>query len=173
MTTEKSSLRGLKTFLKGSSLGDDAYASLGSIPRPPHLVEILDQFWPECYTSEFSGKAIMAPEDAARLEALYRMFGVPMLVADNSLQILSWAYEVFVQGLGLFVNHKLRFPTTFGACNSFREYLPEWPDDWVHYVEAVAAENFSESRRLAKKLNVLAPDCVYPKGTHLDKPAPL
>ena len=77
---EKSSLQGLKTFLKGSGLADDAYARLGSIPRPLHLVEILDQFWPECYTSGFNGKTIMAPEGAARLEALYKMFGVRMLV---------------------------------------------------------------------------------------------
>jgi len=146
---------------------DSAYAHLGALQRPAHLVKILEQFWPECYKSEFSGKVVMAPADAELLEALYELFGVPMLVSENSLEILGRGYDVFCMGLGTFVSHKLMFPVTFGECKSFREYLGEWPEKWVEYIEAVAAENKSEARRLASSLQVLAPECEYPPGTYI------
>ena len=152
---------------------DGAYGSLGGISRPPHLAEVLDQNWPpDCATSDISGKLLARPEDAERLEKLFKLFGVPILVKDNSAQIIGRAYDVFGQALSLFVNQKLRFPTNFGQCESFREYLSAWPDDWVKYIEAVAAEDFEESRRLAKKLKVLDPDCEYPDGTFVPPPVP-
>ena len=147
---------------------DSANATLGGVPRDARLAELLEQFWPECHTSEFSGKTIMTPADAQRLETLFKMFGVPMTVADNSLQIKGRAYDVFSMGLGTFVSHKLRFPATFGECQSFRDYLSDWSEDWVTYVEAVASEDFAESRRLAIKLKVLDPDCVYPSGIFIE-----
>lgn len=159
----------LKALPKMNSMTDSAYASLGGIARDAAIAELLEQFWPECYTSEFSGAVIMAPADAQRLEALYAMFGVPLKVSENGLGILGRAYDVFVMGLGTFVSHKLRFPTTFGECQSFREYLQDWPEDWVAYIEAVAAQDASETRRLAVKLQVLSPDCVYPPGTYIGK----
>ena len=148
---------------------DSAYAHLGGIPRDGRMVEILEQFWPVCYTSEFSGAVIMAPAEAERLEGLYALFGVPLKVSENRLTVLGRAYDVFCMGLGTFVSHKLMFPEKFGECESFREYLQDWPDDWVAYLEAVAAKNVQEARRLAVKLHVLSPDCEYPAGTHISK----
>lgn len=144
---------------------DLAYGTLGGIARPAHLIEVLDQFWPECAKSELTGRTLMRPADALRLEALFKLFGVPMLVQDNGLEIIARAYTVFGQALGLFVNHKLRFPGRFGKHETFREYLSEWDEDWVYYLEAVAAENYEEARKFAIKLNVLDPECVYPPNT--------
>lgn len=152
--------------------GDNAYATLGGIARPPHLAEILDQFWPECITGGLSGKTIMRPEEAVKLEALFKLFGVPMLVKDNSIEVLGRAYDVFGQALSGFVSQKLRFPGAFGQCKNFKDYLPAWPAEWVEYIEAVASENFSEARRLAVKLKVLDPDCEYPKDTYVPPPVP-
>jgi hypothetical protein len=167
-SNQSSSLRGLKKFLSESpSMVDSAYAHLGGLPRPVHLVEILDQMWPECHKSEFSGKVIMAPKDAERLEALFELFGVPMLVSENSIEVLGRGYDVFCQGLGSFVSQKLMFPTNFGQCQSFRAYLDDWSDNWVEYIEAVAAENKAEARRLASTLQLLAPECEYPPDTYI------
>ena len=149
---------------------DSAYAHLGGLPRDPRLVEILEQFWPDCHQSQFGNGVIMSPDKAEKLEALYKMFGVPMLVSENSLQVLGRAYDVFCLGFGNFVNHKLRFPQKFGQCQSFREYLAEWPEEWVLYIETVAAEDFENARKWAVELQVLSPDCVYPDSTHIKKP---
>lgn len=162
----------LRKLAKLPSLVDGAYAHLGAIPRDPHKVEILEQMWPECHTSEFTGTVIMAPSDVERLEALYRMFGVPLLVKDNSLQVLGHAYDVFGLSLSTFVSHKLMFPEKFGQCKSFREYLGDWPDKWVQYIEAVASADFKEARRLAQELQVLAPGCEYPADIHVNGPCP-
>lgn len=136
----------------------------GSVDRAPHLTAIMQQWWPDCYTSEHSGKVIMAPADAAKLEKLFVMFGVPMLVNDNSLEVLGHAYDVFSLGLESFVSHKIEFPD-----EDFDDYLHDWPTEWVRYVEAVAAENVTEARRLAVKLQVLSPGCAYPPGLHIAK----
>ncbi len=104
----------------------------------------------------------MAPADADNLERLYEMFGVPMKVADNSLEILGHAYDVFCVSLETFVSHKLQFPEEFDA------YLDDWPIDWVRYIEAVAAEDKAKARQLANKLQVLAPDCMFPPGVRID-----
>ena len=151
---------------------DDAYATLGGISRPSHLAEILDQFWPDCVKGELSGKTLMRPEDAVKLEALFKLFGMPMLVKDNSIEVLGRAYDVFGQALSGFVSQKLRFPGAVGNKKNLQEYLPAWPADWVSYIEAVAAEDFAEARKLAKKLKVLDPDCEYPKDTFVPPPVP-
>lgn len=131
----------------------------GIVDKAPRLTEILRQWWPECYKSEFSGKVIMAPQAVVNLEKLFTMFGVPMLVAENSLEVLGHAYDVFSLGLEPFVSNKLQFPD-----EDFDDYLHDWPKEWVRYVEAVAAEDLAEARRLAHQLQVLSPDCGYPPG---------
>ena len=146
------------------SLAGLADIACGGAVRDPRLVAILEQWWPECYKSEFSGKVIMAPLAAENLEKLYSLFGVPMLVADNSLEVLGRAYDVFCISLESFVSHKLQFPEAPLAA-----YLDDWPADWVQYIEAVAREDAVEARRLARELQVLAPECAYPPGVHIPK----
>ena len=154
-----------ETMVLIGEAADIAYGTLGGIERPSHLAEILDQLWPDCVKGELSGKTLMRPADAIRLEALFKLFGVPMLVKENSIEVLGRAYDVFGQAFSGFVSQKLRFPGSVGSRKNFKEYLYKWPADWVEYIEAVASENFSEARRLAVKLNVLSPDCEYPADT--------
>lgn len=155
-----------------SAMVDDAYSILGGLPRDPRLASILDQFWPECYVSDHSGKIIMAPNDVAKLEALYLMFGVPMLVSENSLEVLGHAYDVFCIGLSTFVSKKLIFPAKQGVCKTFAEAMSKfnWSQDWIDYIEAVAAEDHKAARKFAVRLNVLAPECEYPPYVYIRKP---
>jgi hypothetical protein len=146
------------------SLAGLADLASGGKARDPRLVAILEQWWPECYKSEFSGKVIMAPQEAENIEKLFTMFGVPMLVAENSLEVVGHAYDVFCISLESFVSHKLQFPE-----DPLAAYLDDWPADWVHYIEAVAREDAVEARRLARELQVLAPGCAYPPGVHISK----
>jgi hypothetical protein len=130
----------------------------GGNPRDVSLVEILEQVWPDSYCCSVSHAVVMAPDDETRLEALFELFGVPLRIADNSLTVLGHAYDVFALGLSRVVNRKLRFPETFET------YLEDWSQEWVQYIEAVAYQNLPEARRLASKLQVLAPECRYPPG---------
>ena len=127
---------------------------MGPMPDPA-IWAVLNQFWPE--VSEGSrGNAVTSPEDAERLESLFRMFGVPMKVLENSIEVVGRAYDVFVQGLGSFVERKLSHPTTF------HRYVDDWPDDWRSYIEAVAAQDNARAHEWAIKLQPLSRDCVYP-----------
>ncbi|GAB3644707.1 hypothetical protein [Ramlibacter alkalitolerans] len=124
-------------------------------PREQWL--ILNQVWPE--VSEGSrGNAVMAPEDAERLEKLFLMFGVPMKVAENSLEIVGRAYDVFALALEPWVGNKFRY------WDSFDRFAHDWPEDWRKYIEAVAREDHAEARQWAVKLQPLSPDCVFPPG---------
>lgn len=110
----------------------------------------------------------MAPADSARLETLFKLFGEPMAVADNSLEVLGHASDVFAVGLSAHVGNKLHFPGKVGARETLRETSQRWPQDWVSFIGEVAVEDFTESRRLAVKLQVPSPDCAYPLDTFIE-----
>lgn len=57
----------------------------------------------------------MSDEERANLEALYEMFGVPMLVKDNSQKMLGRGYDVFCLGMGPSVRRCLSHPVNFRA----------------------------------------------------------
>lgn len=132
-------------------------------PRPWELAAILDQFWPEC-SEGVRGNAIMSPDDAARMEQLFELFGVPMKVLENSVQVVGHAYDVFGQALASFVNQKLRHP------DEFHRFVHDWPDDWREYIEAVAAQDREAARAFAVKLQPLSPNCIFPPGVRVPHP---
>lgn len=122
------------------------------------LYDTLHFFWPECYESSWSGKVIMTPKDATQLETLCRRFGVPMKVSENSLAVLSRAYEVFHLTLGCFVDRRLFRPEVFLS-------NPEgWPQPWLDYIDAVVRGDEVAARALAIQLQPLAPECQFPPG---------
>lgn len=119
----------------------------------------LEVWWPECFTSVATGKVVMPADAAAQLEALFERFGVPLKVDDNSLEVLGRAYDVFGVSLAAQVVEVLRHPE-----RNLKRYYSDWPQDWVDYIEAVANDDAPASRRLAMKVQPLAPECVYPPG---------
>ncbi len=132
-------------------------ADVGGLPRDPCVVEVLEQFWPDCFESTHGG-VVMSPEDAARLERLFEMFGVPMKVSQHTLKDLGHAYDVFSISLAGFVSYRLRFP------DRFRQWLYDWPQDWVDYIDAVAVQDTRKARELASRLKVATAQCQYPPG---------
>jgi hypothetical protein len=128
---------------------------LGGVARDREMAAILDQCWPDC-SEGVRGNAVMAPADSARLEQLFKLFGVPMNIADNSLKVVGHAYDVFSLGLSSYVSYRLQHPDTF------LRFVADWPEPWQRYVEAVATCNTDEARRLANELQPLSPDCVMP-----------
>lgn len=136
-------------------------AELGEQSRDPLMVELLEQFWPECF-EDVHGTVVMGETDVARLESLFDLLGVPMAVHQNSIATLGHAYDIFVLGLARFVSRKLRFPDM-----DLSNFLLDWPLPWVRYVEAVAAGNSAQAPTLAIALQPLAPDCVFPLGVAL------
>lgn len=125
-------------------------------------------FWPECFESEATGKVVMAEEDTVQLEKFFRRFGVPMQVAENSLAVISRAYEVFHLTLGAFIDRRLFRPEAFAA-------NPEgWPQPWLDYIDAVVQGDEVTARQLANQLQPLAPECPFPPGViPYAKPEPL
>ena len=95
----------------------------------------------------------MTPKNVNDLEDLFEMFGVPMKVADNSLNVLGRAYDVFALGLGLMVARQLIIPSW---------NFEGWPEDWADYLRAVVAGDKLIAREWAQKLQPLAPGCVFP-----------
>ena len=154
-----SDLRKLRPF-------DEMFAEdMGGVPRDPAFAAILDQFWPECF-EDSKGQVVMNRDDAQKLEALFEVFGVPLTVLDNSLVTLLRAYDVFSLGLLRCVNRKLRYPDTFAR------FYREWPAVWRHYIEAVAARDLPNARRLSRQLQPLSPDCEFPSGIILPRREP-
>lgn len=133
---------------------------LGGTPRAKEVAEVLDQMWPEASVGT-RGNYVMAPADSERLEKLFTMFGVPMKVAENPVRVVGRAYDVFVLGFASYVDQALRKPDTFD------EFAQDWSEDWRAYIKAVAAQDNAEARRLAVKLQPLAPECQYPRGIYL------
>lgn len=131
------------------------YAEAGIKPLPPHLATVLEQCWPELDTGS-KGLCVCAPADAARLDALFALFGANLRTYESTPAVVGRAYDVFLMSLGPSVEAKLR-----GAATSLFE---AWPADWRAYIEAVATENSAEAKRLYKQLQPLSPDCVFPKG---------
>lgn len=146
------------------SPGERALVGKPLSERDAHTLEV---WWPECFTSAATGKVVMPAEAAAQLEAMFERFGVPMKVADNSLEVLGRAYDVFGVSLASQVVEVLRRPK-----EDLRRYYFDWPQDWVDYIEAVARDDAAEARRLALMVQPLAPDCVYPPGVIIDKKSP-
>lgn len=142
------------------ALKDLMQSDLPGKPIPSDLYDVLFQVWPE--TSEgVRGNAVMLPEDAKGLEQLFRLFGVPMKIEENSLSLVKFAYEVFGVALPIYVSLAIRMP------ESFRRRYAHWPADWLDYIEAAAQRNEARTRELAKKLQPLSPDCVFPEDTYL------
>lgn len=135
---------------------------LGLAERPAEIARLLDLWWPDAYKSEYTGKAIMSPADSADLEALFELFGVPMRVADNQYEIVKYAYGMFATALSHWVDRKLYHPEHYpNAGDMARSY--GWSEDWGAYIEAVAAGDRAQARRLAIKLQPLSPDCEFPE----------
>jgi hypothetical protein len=121
---------------------------------------LFNVFWPECFESQATGKVVMADEDRARLERLFKRFGAPLKVEDNSLTVVGHAYDVFGLNLSSHVLARLRSPEDFKTLCTYWE----WPHDWVAYVEAVALGDPAQARAYALALQPLSPDCAFPSG---------
>ncbi len=130
---------------------------MGGLARDPLKAELLDMFWPECF-EDSRGQVVMAESDAADLEALFQMFGVPLPVHETPLRQLSYAYDVFGISLAHWVSYKLRHP------EGFAEFLHDWPSAWVRYIEAVAAGQLDQVCALAAQLQPLSAACKFPPG---------
>jgi len=136
--------------------------------RDMRLVEIFEQDWPDCYRSDFSGKAIMLPEDERLMEELFELFGVPLKIAENPYSVISHAFSVFaIFGLGYQLDLFMKYPD-----ERLRKIYPLWSEDWFSYLKVVGAGDKAAARRLAKKLQPLSPDCEYPAGVYIKKIAP-
>lgn len=161
----------LKKMVKGLNLAKMALLPGEVDNRDPRLVEIFEQWWPECYESDFSGKVVMSPEDAANLEELFELFGLDIKVADNNINALVRVYDIVAMyGLGSQLDNFMTL-----SDEQLRRRYDNWPDAWVRYMTAVARADKSTARKLAKELQVLAPDCEYPYGVFIKKvslPAP-
>lgn len=135
---------------------DELFASELGTARPAIMAELLDQFWPDCFESPSTGCVVMDAEDAQRLEALFALFGLPLRVGEHSIETVGHAYDVFVLRLAPIVTYRLTIPRTFESVTR------DWPQEWRDYLEAVAAQNQERVQVLAKKLQPLSPDCVFP-----------
>jgi len=133
--------------------------------RDMRLVAIFEQDWPDCYRSDFSGKAIMLPEEEKLMEELFELFGMPLKIAENSYSVISRAFDVFcLFGLGYQLDFFMKF-----SDEQLEKAYPTWSEDWLTYMKAVGAGDKKAARRLAHKLQVLSPDCEYPYGVFIDK----
>lgn len=123
--------------------------------RPDEFLDVLEFEWPHVWVDE-AGRCVASAEDTRRLEALFRVFGVPMLVRDNSLNVLGHAFDTFVLGFSDYVRRCLLRP------RAFEEQVYDWPQHWCDYVRAVARQDLAQARRLAVQLQPLAPGCAHP-----------
>lgn len=158
----------LKKLIKDLDLSKMALLPGEVDNRDPRLVAIFEQWWPECYESDFSGKVIMTPEDAANLEELFELFGLDLKVADNNINVLVRAYDVVAMyGLGSQLDNFMTLTD-----EQLRRRYDNWPEIWVEYMTAVAKANKPKARELAKQIQVLSPDCQYPYGVFIKKVSP-
>lgn len=155
--------RELSKFLKMKKLG----MLPGDVDnRDPALVAIFEQDWPECYESELSKTVIMSTDDAANLEELFALWGVPMKVFDNPMAVVSRAYDVFATyGLGFQLDKFMKL-----TAEELRQLYSTWPVEWIEYLEAVGKADKETARKYAQKLQPLSPDCVFPYGVFVEKP---
>ena len=144
------------------SLADEAHG------RPitnvsPELLAGLFAFWPADAKEGEAGKAELPADSAAILDSYFRAWGVPIRTCENSLELVSRAYDTFVTGLSFVMERFLRA----GAAERER-ILEPLPPDWRLYLQAVATSDVEAARALAKKLQPLSNDCEFPKSLHVD-----
>lgn len=151
--------------LKGlpESMGEMLNREIGGNPVPAELFAVIRQLWPPTYEGVDGRTIIEDAEAIPRLEAMFELYGVPLKVAGNSVTVLGHAYDVFV-ALSTHVLRQLRKPSSFRKINS------DWPEEWLCYVEAVAAQDKAEARRLAQKLQPLAPGAELPPRVYMNPP---
>ncbi|MCC5612414.1 hypothetical protein LC612_38340 [Nostoc sp. CHAB 5834] len=143
---------------------------LGSLPgvvdnRDARLVEIFEQWFPDCYESDSSGKVIMSPKEEADLEELFELYGLNIKVKDNTFNALLRVYDVVgPYGLSFQMDNFMTFTD-----QELRRRYETWPPIWIEYMTAVARANKDNARELAKQIQVLSPDCVFPYGVFIKK----
>ena len=136
---------------------------LGGNEVPARLFAVFMQMWPDLYEGADGGTRCKQAEAVPLLEQLFEMYGVPMKVADNSITVLGHAFDVCA-ALAMHVMRQLRYPKTFRRIND------DWPEEWLSYIEAVAAEDKEGARAWAQKLLPFALDTELPPRCTLDKP---
>lgn len=127
--------------------------------------------WPECFVSMSTGEVVMSDEDRTLLEKLYRRWGVPLKVRENSEAVLLHAFDTFALSFQMHITRRLRRPEDFRQMTTYWN----WPKEWVAYFDAVAAGDEKGARALAMNLQPLSPDCRFPEGVmryNINKKAP-
>lgn len=151
--------RELETLRNDPVLGKYAGKALS-----PEEKAAFDVWWPDEAFESRHGGTMMKPESEAALETLFERFGVPLKVKENSIATVGHAYDVFGIALSSAICDAIEMSGQF----PIRKYLDHWPSDWLDYIESVINKDTATARRLANKLQPLAPECQFPPGVHVD-----
>ncbi len=136
----------------------DELKDLWPNPPEPELARLIGR--PLASPAGADGEAGFADEDAARIDALFERFGVPLRVRGTPRRTLVDAYDFCALYLGQHVFYRMCDP-------DFYDYLvKDWPGPWKSYVEAIVGKDRAAAERLFRELDPLAPDCPYPPGLH-------
>lgn len=154
------SVPGLRSRSAFLTAFDDCAAAAD--PEDP-LARWLDEFWPQVADSA-QGSAMLAPHTAQWLQGLSHRFGLEVEVSQTRAVELAHLYDVCVLGLGPVIHKALRYPEL-----DLRAFYDDWPELWVRYVQAVARGEQETALQLARQLEPLAADCVWPPGVFVLK----
>ncbi len=136
----------------------DELKDLWPNPPEPELARLIGRPLPDAGAPD--GAPQFADEDAARIDALFERFGVPLRVRGTPRRTIAEAYDFCALYLGQHVFYRMCDP-------DFYDYLvKDWPGPWKSYVEAIVAGDLAAAQGLFRELDPLAPGCPYPPGLH-------
>lgn len=129
------------------------------------LVDLINWPLPEC--TEVHGKVIMAEVNRNTMNALFKAFGAPVRVETSKLAEVLRCFTFCQAALGKPVKSLIRKNTTA------EQFLPDWPQDWRDYANAVMRGEIKEAEALFAKLTPLEPGVLLPTLDVNGKRAPL